>query len=100
VILRRLLVALVLVYMMFFGGMLFAMTRPPEQFAQVMRHVPMPLLRAVPFPPMWRWARRGSLAPGDLAPDFTLSTIDHTGTVTLSSHRGKRPVVLVFGSYT
>jgi hypothetical protein len=98
--LTRVVIVLIGVYVVFLGGMLLAMTRPPEQFGQVMRHVPMPVLRVVPFPPMWVWARRGSLAPGDVAPDFTLSTLDHTGTVTLSSHRGKRPVVLVFGSYT
>ena len=33
------------------------------------------------------------------APDFTLPA-KQTGNVTLSSFRGKRPVVLVFGSYT
>jgi hypothetical protein len=37
---------------------------------------------------------------GDTAPDFTLSTQDGKTTVTLSEHRGKRPVVLVFGSFT
>ncbi len=94
-------VALIVVaYGLFFSAMLLAMTRPPEQFGQIMRHVPMPLMRALPFPPMWLWARRGTLAQGDAAPDFALSTLDHTGTVTLSSHRGIRPVVLVFGSYT
>jgi hypothetical protein len=98
--LGRILIVVVVVYAVFLSGMLLAMTRPPEQFGQVMRHVPIPLLRAVPFPPMWLWARRGTLAQGDVAPDFTLSTLDHKGSVTLSSHRGKRPVVLVFGSYT
>ena len=37
---------------------------------------------------------------GELAPDFTLSDITGTETVTLSSFRGKQPVALVFGSYT
>ena len=37
---------------------------------------------------------------GDLAPDFTLSDISGTGSVTLSDFRGKKPVALVFGSYT
>ena len=43
-----------------------------------------------------------SLAPkkGDLAPDFTLSDLTGSETVTLSDFRGKKPVVLVFGSYT
>lgn len=37
---------------------------------------------------------------GDLAPDFTLVTGDGKGKVTLSEFRGKKPVVLIFGSYT
>ncbi len=37
---------------------------------------------------------------GDLAPDFTLSDISGTKSVTLSDFRGKKPVALVFGSYT
>ena len=42
------------------------------------------------------------LAPkaGDLAPDFTLSDISGTESVTLSDFRGKKPVALVFGSFT
>ena len=37
---------------------------------------------------------------GDLAPDFTLHDIEGKDSVTLSSFRGKKPVALVFGSYT
>jgi peroxiredoxin len=37
---------------------------------------------------------------GDMAPDFTLADISGTESVTLSDFRGKKPVVLVFGSYT
>ena len=37
---------------------------------------------------------------GDLAPDFTLSDISGTESVTLSDFRGKKPVAMVFGSYT
>jgi hypothetical protein len=42
------------------------------------------------------------LAPraGDLAPDFTLRDISGTESVTLSDFRGKKPVALVFGSFT
>jgi peroxiredoxin len=36
----------------------------------------------------------------DLAPDFTLFDISGTESVTLSDFRGKKPVALVFGSYT
>ncbi len=37
---------------------------------------------------------------GQLAPDFALKTPDGKRTIKLSSFRGKRPVVLVFGSLT
>ena len=37
---------------------------------------------------------------GDLAPDFTLSDSNGTESVTLSDFRGKKPVALVFGSFT
>ena len=37
---------------------------------------------------------------GEPAPDFMLKTPDGKRSVQLSSFRGKRPVVLVFGSYT
>lgn len=37
---------------------------------------------------------------GELAPDFDLECHDGSGSVRLSSFRGVRPVVLVFGSLT
>ena len=37
---------------------------------------------------------------GDMAPDFTLFDIAGNNPVTLSDFRGKKPVALVFGSYT
>lgn len=37
---------------------------------------------------------------GDLAPDFELSDYTGTTTVRLSDYRGKKPVVLLFGSFT
>lgn len=36
----------------------------------------------------------------DMAPDFKLKTMDGKRTVELRQFRGKRPVVLIFGSYT
>jgi hypothetical protein len=36
----------------------------------------------------------------DMAPDFTLKTIDGKTSVKLSDFRGKKPVALLFGSYT
>jgi acetyl esterase/lipase len=41
-----------------------------------------------------------TLKVGDPAPDFTLPLVKGKGEVTLSSFRGKRPVVLIFASYT
>jgi len=37
---------------------------------------------------------------GDLAPDFELHDTRNEGSVRLSDFRGKRPVALIFGSYT
>ena len=37
---------------------------------------------------------------GDLAPDFRLHDVEGRNAVTLSDFRGKKPVVLVFGSFT
>lgn len=37
---------------------------------------------------------------GDMAPDFELADSDGRHTVRLSSFRGKRPVALIFGSFT
>ena len=45
-------------------------------------------------------SREGSLKVGDPAPDFELKRLDGKGKVKLSRFRDKRPVVLIFGSYT
>lgn len=42
----------------------------------------------------------GSLTPGDAAPDFELRKVKSRDTVRLSSFRGRKPVALIFGSYT
>lgn len=41
-----------------------------------------------------------SLQVGGLAPDFKLRTKDGKQQIQLSAFRGKRPIVLIFGSYT
>ena len=88
-------------YLLLAGAVTAAMLQPPERFGQIMKHVPMAIVWGVlPGPRLWLWARGGTLHEGEQAPDFTLPTYDHSGTVTLSSHRSQRPVVLVFGSYT
>jgi hypothetical protein len=97
----RTVVVLAALYAVLFSAVLVAMLRPPDQFGLVMKYVPPALVWGLlPGPRMWLWARSGTLAQGDIAPDFTLSTADHQSRVTLSSHRRQRPVVLVFGSYT
>ena len=88
------------VYFILMAGFAFAMRQPPQTFASVMKHVgPAPFL-LFPFESMWKSARQGHVHVGNTAPDFTLPLLDHSGQVTLSSFRGVKPVVLVFGSYT
>jgi hypothetical protein len=88
-------------YIVLFGVVLSAMLQPPERFGSFMKHMPGAVVwGALPASRMWLWARRGELVAGVPAPDFTLPRQDHSGLVTLSSYRGHRPVVLVFGSYT
>ena len=99
-ILLRLAAAVALVYVALSAGMYWAMTRPPDVFGHVMARMPLPLMIVLPFEPLWKHARAGTINPGDLAPDFRLPTLDRTQTVQLSSFRGSRPVALIFGSYT
>jgi AhpC/TSA family len=90
----------VLLYLFAMAGFAYAMRLPPERFSRVMMHVgPIPFL-LFPFESMWKNARQGHVHVGDTAPDFTLPLLDHSSQVTLSSFRGSKPVVLVFGSYT
>ncbi len=46
------------------------------------------------------WRVTDKLRVGDESPNFKLKTKDFTREVELSSFRGKRPVVLIFGSYS
>ncbi len=78
------------------------MERPPEAFGRFMMKVPAPVAFLVfPFETLWTHARAGSLETGDRAPDFTLTKLDKSGKVQLSSLVAlHQPVVLIFGSYT
>jgi hypothetical protein len=99
--LGRVIVLILAGYVLLAAAVTAAMMQPPARFGQIMRYVPAPLVwGVVPGPRIWTWARRGALTEGEPAPDFTLPTSDRKGSVTLSFHRGQRPVVLVFGSYT
>lgn len=78
------------------------MRRPPEEFGRVMAKIPGPIPFIIfPFETLWLRARAGTLHVGDAAPDFSLSKLDHSDHVQLSSLSAqRRPVVLIFGSYT
>jgi hypothetical protein len=93
-------IALAAVYVAVSAGLYRAMHKPPEDFARVMAHVPWPAFVVLPFQPMWNRARVGHLDVGDPAPDFNLESTDHKSRFQLSSVKGQKPVVLVFGSYT
>ena len=96
----KVVLVLVAVYGLLLGGLFFAMCREPETFSAVMTKVPDLAFIVFPFKSMWLYARGGRLRVGEQAPDFSLERHDKTATVQLSQFRGKRPVVLVFGSYT
>jgi hypothetical protein len=100
--LLRTVLALVVCYVGLFSTVIVAMLQPPERFGAFMRHMPPAVVwGGLPASRMWLWARKGTLAEGDMAPDFTLRTAqDRARRVALGSYRGQRPVVLVFGSYT
>ena len=85
---------------MIIGGALGAMCLPPEGFAQIVARTPRFVWMVAPFSKLWTFARAGGLEVGDAAPDFELPAHDESSAVRLSSFRGAKPVVLVFGSYT
>ena len=100
-ILGRIVAALVLLYATIFSIVLGAMCQTPERFGRFMRYAPAPVVFGLlPAKQMWLWARGGHLRVGEPAPDFSLPLQNGTGIVRLSDFRGKRPVVLIFGSYT
>ena len=84
----------------FLGFVDWAMHQPPERFGHVMAHMPMPAYFLFPFETMWNQARHGRINPGDQAPDFTVETLETRTPVQLASLWPRKPVVLVFGSYT
>jgi hypothetical protein len=89
-----------LVYLFALIGLFTAMCQTPEVFSTVMSKTPNLVFLVFPFKPMWLYARKGELRVGEQAPDFSLEQFDKKATVQLSALKGKKPVVLVFGSYT
>ncbi len=84
----------------FVGYINWAMRQPPEVFGHVMARMPMPAYFLFPFETMWTEARKGTLKVGDLAPDFTVQTLDTRTPMRLASLWSDKPVVLIFGSFT
>jgi hypothetical protein len=84
------------------GALYGVMRQSPERFARVMAKIPGPIpFLILPFETLWTHARAGVLRVGSPAPDFSLTKLDKTAQVQLSSLTAQnRPVVLVFGSYT
>ncbi len=96
----RILLVVLVVYAIFVAGLAYAMRQPPDMFGAVMAKMPMVAFIVMPFETLWMNARAGHLQAGDTAPYFTLKSPDGAAQVRLSSFRGAKPVVLVFGSYT
>lgn len=99
-VLFRAAIVLVVLWLAFVGFIAWAMRQPPETFGRVMARMPAAAYFAIPFETLWTQARRGSLQTGQEAPDFSLPLLNQSTPVELSTFRGKKPVVLVFGSYT
>ena len=57
-------------------------------------------LQDVMADPGYRDLAHAKIAEGDAAPDFELPLVEGAGTVRLAALLDKRPVALVFGSYT
>ena len=96
----KIVVGFALLYLFLSGGLLAAMYQPPDTFGRIMARMPGPLFGVLPFEHLWMVARKGQLRIGNAAPDFSLETNNHKERITLSTMRGEKPVVLVFGSYT
>jgi|SRR5215470_5786347 len=91
---------LLIAYSFLLIGFFTAMRQKPEVFSKIISKTPNIAFLILPFKPMWLYARQGNLTVGKEAPDFSLEAFDKKSRVRLSDFRGKKPVVLVFGSYT
>ena len=96
------LAVIALVWLLACGALYQVMRQPPEKFARFMARIPGPVAFLIlPFETLWTHARAGRLQVGDSAPDFSLMKLDKSAQIQLSTLTAqRRPVVLVFGSYT
>jgi hypothetical protein len=93
-------VAVLALWLVLSASLFAVMCQPPIVFNRVMAKMPPLAFFVLPFETLWLQARHGSLRVGDPAPDFQLATADRASQVQLSSFRGQKPVVLIFGSHT
>ncbi len=93
-------ILLSVLWLCFVGYIDWAMRQPPEVFGRVMAKMPMPAYFLFPFETMWTTARKGTLKPGDTAPDLNVQMLEGNAPLALSALWANKPVVLVFGSYT
>ena len=99
-IILRICVVLAFLYGALVVGLAIAMRQPPGVFGSIMAKMPPLAFMVLPFESLWMSARAGDLQVGQEASDFSLKSLNSDGSVRLSSFRGQKPVVLVFGSYT
>lgn len=99
-ILLGLTVGVAVAYVTAVAGILVLLRQPPARMARISARLPILFYRVVPFKTLLSITRGGALNIGDAAPDFDLETVDRLSRVRLSSFRGQKPVVLIFGSYT
>src|SRR6266853_560219 len=89
-----------LVWLLGCAALYHLMRQPPATFARFMARLPGPVpFLLFPFETLWTHARAGTLQVGDPAPDFSLTKLDKSASVRLSSLTAQgRPVALIFGS--
>lgn len=94
--------ALALLWIIACASLFAVMRQSPDAFARVMAKVPGPVAFLIlPFETLWTHARAGNLQVGDAAPDFSLTKLDKSSQIRLSSLTAQgQPVALIFGSYT
>jgi hypothetical protein len=100
--LLRAFAAIAIIWLLGCAVLYHVMRQPPVAFGRFMAKLPGPVPFLVfPFETLWLRARAGDLKIGDPAPDFSLTTLDKSATVQLSTLIAQgQPVVLIFGSYT
>ena len=99
-ILAQFLALAVLLWVLASAALYGAMRQTPERFGAIISHVPTVAMIVLPFKPLWISARAGRLAVGEPAPDFALPVLHGDRVVKLSDEIRRKPVVLIFGSYT